>query len=223
MDLCFELARQIMVRLAGRVDRGRRDARASSTSTSATCSASSTAPRTRPGRRAHAAALVGDEDPDFAGGSYVIVQKYLHDLAAWNALAGRGAGAGHRPDQAGRHRDRRRRQAGQLARRAEHDRRRRRRPSGRSCATTCRSASAGAGEFGTYFIGYAGTPSVTEQMLANMFIGNPPGNHRPDPRLLHRRHRAACSSSRRPTSSTTCRRAAGAAGASSAAGDRQSR
>ena len=35
--------------------------------------------------------------------------------------------------------------------------------------------SAGAGEFGTYFIGYAGDPGVTEQMLENMFIGKPPG------------------------------------------------
>ena len=35
----------------------------------------------------------------------------------------------------------------------------------------------GRGEFGTYFIGYAATPSVTEQMLANMFIGDPPGNY----------------------------------------------
>ena len=33
------------------------------------------------------------------------------------------------------------------------------------------------------------TPSVTEQMLRNMFVGDPPGNHRPDPRLLDRRHR----------------------------------
>jgi putative iron-dependent peroxidase len=31
--------------------------------------------------------VIGDEDADFAGGSYVIVQKYLHDLAAWNALS----------------------------------------------------------------------------------------------------------------------------------------
>ena len=35
----------------------------------------------------------------------------------------------------------------------------------------------GRGEFGTYYIGYAATPSVTEQMLVNMFIGNPPGNY----------------------------------------------
>ena len=33
----------------------------------------------------------------------------------------------------------------------------------------------GAGEFGTYFIGYARTPAVIEQMLTNMFVGNPPG------------------------------------------------
>jgi porphyrinogen peroxidase len=35
----------------------------------------------------------------------------------------------------------------------------------------------GEGEFGTYFIGYAASPDVTEQMLTNMFIGNPPGNY----------------------------------------------
>ena len=35
---------------------------------------------------AREAAIVGDEDPTFAGGSYVIVQKYLHDMKCWNAL-----------------------------------------------------------------------------------------------------------------------------------------
>ena len=37
--------------------------------------------------------------------------------------------------------------------------------------------SLGAGEFGTYFIGYAATPSVTELMLQRMFFGDPPGNY----------------------------------------------
>src|SRR5271155_721882 len=37
--------------------------------------------------------------------------------------------------------------------------------------------SLGAGEFGTYFIGYAATPSVTELMLQRMFLGDPPGNY----------------------------------------------
>ena len=36
---------------------------------------------------------------------------------------------------------------------------------------------AGAGEFGTYFIGYCRTPRVTEQMIENMFVGRPPGNY----------------------------------------------
>jgi len=36
---------------------------------------------------------------------------------------------------------------------------------------------AGYGEFGTYFIGYARSPSITEKMLENMFIGQPPGNY----------------------------------------------
>ena len=35
----------------------------------------------------------------------------------------------------------------------------------------------GEGEYGTYFIGYCRTPRVTEQMIENMFIGKPPGNY----------------------------------------------
>ncbi len=35
----------------------------------------------------------------------------------------------------------------------------------------------GQGEYGTYFIGYSRTPEVTEQMLRNMFVGNPPGTY----------------------------------------------
>ena len=34
----------------------------------------------------------------------------------------------------------------------------------------------GKGEYGTYYIGYSRTPVVTERMLRNMFIGDPPGN-----------------------------------------------
>ena len=35
----------------------------------------------------------------------------------------------------------------------------------------------GAGEFGTFFIGYARSPEPIEQMLENMFVGKPPGNY----------------------------------------------
>jgi porphyrinogen peroxidase len=122
------------------------------------------------------AALVGDEDPEFAGGSYVIVQKYLHDLTAWNVLSvesqeraiGRTKLADvELPDElkppnshvalntiVDENGDQR-----QIIR---HNM-----PFGR----------VGAGEYGTYFIGYAATPAVTEEMLRNMFIGRPPGNY----------------------------------------------
>ncbi len=33
------------------------------------------------------------------------------------------------------------------------------------------------GEFGTYFIGYSRSPRTIEQMLVNMFVGRPPGNY----------------------------------------------
>ena len=99
---------------------------ASAPSTSATCSASSTAPRARPARAAPPRSI-GDEDPEFAGGSYVIVQKYLHDLDTWDALTVEEQERAIGRTQALGHRDPRRRQAARLPRRADHDRRPRRR------------------------------------------------------------------------------------------------
>ena len=32
-------------------------------------------------------------------------------------------------------------------------------------------------EFGTYFIGYCRSPRIIEQMIENMFVGQPPGNY----------------------------------------------
>src|SRR5271154_5671477 len=85
MDLCFELATHIMdqigdvVTVADEVHGFRyfddRDVMGFVDGTEN--------PR---GDVAREAAIVGDEDSEFAGGSYVIVQKYLHDLKAWNAL-----------------------------------------------------------------------------------------------------------------------------------------
>ena len=47
----------------------------------------------------------------------------------------------------------------------------------------------GKGEFGTYFIGYSRTPAVTERDAAQHVHRRPAGQHRPHPGLLHRRHR----------------------------------
>ena len=56
------------------------------------------------GPEASDAVLIGAEDPPFAGGSYVIVQKYLHDLEAWNALPVEDQENGDRSQEALRHR-----------------------------------------------------------------------------------------------------------------------
>ena len=85
IDVGFELARQLTLRLGGRaqiVDEvhgftyfDQRDLMGFVDGTEN--------PR---GDQAREAAIVAGEDQSFAGGSYVIVQKYLHDLKAWNAL-----------------------------------------------------------------------------------------------------------------------------------------
>jgi putative iron-dependent peroxidase len=173
-DLCFELASLIMERLAGWVTvddevHGFRyfDERDLLGFVDGT--------ENPAGRAAEAAALVGAEDPHFAGGSYVIVQKYLHDMVAWNALP-----ASEQEKVIGRTK---------LSNVELPDGVK---PANSHVALTTITepdgterqilrdnmpfGSPGRGEFGTYFIGYAATPDVTEQMLANMFLGSPPGN-----------------------------------------------
>jgi len=121
------------------------------------------------------AAYIGDEDPAFAGGSYVITQKYLHDMAGWNALStevqeriiGRTKLTDIELDDATK-------------------------PSYAHNALTIIEEGGreikiirdnmpfgrvGEKEFGTYFIGYSRSPRTIEQMLENMFVGRPPGDY----------------------------------------------
>jgi len=122
------------------------------------------------------ASLVGEEDPEFAGGSYVIVQKYLHDLGTWAALTseqqehiiGRTKADNVELDQSPTERKSHKSLNTIVdANGVEHDILRDNMPFGRP----------GQGEFGTYFIGYARELWVTEQMLRRMFIGDPVGEH----------------------------------------------
>ncbi|MDE2498511.1 MAG: Dyp-type peroxidase, partial [Xanthomonadaceae bacterium] len=174
MDLCFELASQVITRLGDAVATAdevhgfryfdQRDLLGFVDGT-----------ENPAGAEAVEAALIGDEDAAFAGGSYVIVQKYLHDLAAWNAtptetqekIIGR-----HKlsdieiPDEA-------------------------KAPYAHNALTSIEEdgkeikilrdnmpfGNAGQGEYGTYFIGYARSPATIEKMLQNMFVGNPPGTY----------------------------------------------
>jgi len=132
------------------------------------------------GRAAAEAALVGAEDPAFSGSSYVITQKYLHDLGAWNLLSdeeqakvvGRSKLSNvELPDEIKPSNSHVALNTVVDEQGVEHDIVRDNMPFG----------SAGVGEFGTYFIGYARTPAITELMLQRMFVCDPPGN---DDRIL---------------------------------------
>jgi porphyrinogen peroxidase len=174
MDLCFELATQIMSRLGGAISAADevhgfnyfddRDLIGFVDGTENPVD-----------QAAFNATIIGDEDAAFAGGSYVIVQKYLHDLTRWNELSvaeqekiiGRTKLSNIELDDAVK-------------------------PSSAHNALTTivedgeqleivrdnmPFGDAGKGEFGTYFIGYARSPRRIEQMLENMFVGRPPGNY----------------------------------------------
>jgi putative iron-dependent peroxidase len=174
MDLCFELATQIMARLADAVspidevhgfryfdDRdlfGFVDGTENPTEQAAT-----------------EAAFIGPEDAAFAGASYVIVQKYVHDLPGWNALSteaqeriiGRTKLADIELDDAVKPTSAHNALTTIVENGKETKILRDNMPFG----------NAALAEFGTYFIGYARSPRTIEQMLDNMFVGRPPGNY----------------------------------------------
>jgi putative iron-dependent peroxidase len=121
-----------------------------------------------------ASALVGDEDTDFVGGSYVVIQKYLHDLDAWARLAtplqeaimGRTKIDNIEIDDDAAARKSHKSLATIVGPDGiEHDILRDNMPFGRP----------GQQEFGTYFVGYSRYLWVIEKMLQRMYIGEPPG------------------------------------------------
>jgi putative iron-dependent peroxidase len=174
MDVCFELATQIMARLEGAVSpvdevQGFRyfDDRDLLGFVDGTEN-----PR---GGEAVDAVLVGEEDVVFAGSSYVIVQKYLHDLDGWNTLStevqeriiGRTKLSNVELDDSIKPTSAHNALTTIVEGGKEIKILRDNMPFGRP----------GYGEFGTYFIGYSRSPSTIEQMLENMFVGRPPGNY----------------------------------------------
>lgn len=116
-------------------------------------------------------AAIGNEDPDFAGGSYVFVQKYIHDMVAWNAL----------PVEAqekviGRHKFNDVELSDEEKPENAHNAVTNIGDDLKIVRANMPFANTSKGEYGTYFIGYASTFSTTRKMLENMFIGSPVGN-----------------------------------------------
>ncbi|HTU39004.1 MAG TPA: Dyp-type peroxidase [Acidimicrobiales bacterium] len=128
------------------------------------------------GAAAHAAVSIGAEDPAFAGGSYVIVQKYLHDMGAWNALSDEeqekviGRAKLSNVEMADDVKPSNSHVALNTIVEADGTQR-------QIVRDNMPFGTIGSAEFGTYFIGYAATPAVTELMLQRMFLGDPPGNY----------------------------------------------
>jgi porphyrinogen peroxidase len=174
LDLCFELEAQIMTRLgpaAAAVDEvqgfryfDERDLLGFVDGT-----------ENPVGEEALDAVLVGGEDASFAGGTYVVVQKYLHDLAAWNALPtemqeriiGRSKLSDVELDEATKpswaHIE--------LNKIVEDGR------EIKILRSNMAFGRPGEGEYGTYYIAYSRSPRTIEAMLENMFVGRPPGNY----------------------------------------------
>jgi putative iron-dependent peroxidase len=179
MDLCFELASHLMDRLRGAVT-VRDEVSGFKYFDERDLLGFVDGTENPTGPAANTAVVIGaadpDQDPDFTGGSYVVVQKYLHDLTGWNALPveAQERAVGRRklsdielPDDlkpADSH----------VALTNITD------PDGTErqiLRDNMPFGAPGRGEFGTYFIGYASSPSVVERMLENMFLGDPPGSH----------------------------------------------
>ncbi len=174
MDLCFELATQIMSRLGGAVVTvdeihgfnffDDRDLIGFVDGTENPAD-----------QGAINATIICDEDETFAGGSYVIVQKYLHDLDGWNKLSiemqeniiGRKKLSDIELDNAVKPTSAHNALTTIIENGEQLEIVRDNMPFG----------EVGKGEFGTYFIGYARSPHRIEQMLENMFVGKPPGNY----------------------------------------------
>lgn len=123
------------------------------------------------------AVLIADEDANCAGGSYVVVQKYVHDMKGWGGLSTEAQEAiigrtkldnMELDDQPDGHQQAHKTLATiEDEHGTEHGILRDNMPFG----------SPGAGVFGTYFIGYSRRLWVIEKMLERMFVGHPPGKH----------------------------------------------
>ncbi|MFD1165972.1 Dyp-type peroxidase [Sphingobacterium daejeonense] len=121
-------------------------------------------------------AMVGDEDPKYKGGSYLFVQKYSHNLKAWESIP-----TSEQEKVFGRYKQSDIEMTDEVKPKNSH-----------SALTSITDADGNdlkivrdnlpfsnpsKGEFGTYFISYANKFSTTHKMLENMYLGNPIGNY----------------------------------------------
>ncbi len=121
--------------------------------------------------------IVATDDDGCAGGSYVAIQRYVHDLSAWRALstADQEAAIGRTKTDNIEMSDEVKPTNSHIALNVITD------DDGNELDIVRDNMPygdvSGTGESGTFFIAYSATPDITEHMLRNMFLGDPPGNH----------------------------------------------
>lgn len=117
-------------------------------------------------------AVISDQDPAYAGGSYLFVQKYIHNLAAWKSLP-----VEEQEKVIGRSKDNDIEMTDDVKPKNSHIALANVGDDLKVVRDNMPFGSVSTNEMGTYFICYASTFSTVEKMLTNMFIGDPPGNY----------------------------------------------
>ena len=116
-----------------------------------------------PGERAEWA-LVADDDPEFAGGSYVFTQRWVHDLAKWGTLT-----VAEQENVIGRRKPDSEELADDVKPETSHAARANLEVDGEELKIVRQSLPYGnADEHGLFFIAYCRTPDIPEQMFARM-------------------------------------------------------
>lgn len=117
-------------------------------------------------------AIVGDDDPQYKGGSYLFVQKYIHNLDAWKSLS-----VEEQEKVIGRSKTHDIEMSDEVKPKNSHIALANVGDDLKVVRDNMPFGNVATNEMGTYFICYANTFSTVEKMLNNMFIGDPEGNY----------------------------------------------
>jgi len=116
--------------------------------------------------------LVNDDDPAYKGGSYVFVQKYIHDLDSFRALP-----VVEQEKVFGRYKQSDVEMPDDVKPQNSHSAVANIGDDFKIIRDNMPFGNIATNEMGTYFIAYASTFSTVNNMLISMFIGNPTGNY----------------------------------------------
>jgi putative iron-dependent peroxidase len=116
--------------------------------------------------------IIGDEDKAYAGGSYLFVQKYMHDLVAWRALP-----VAEQEKVFGRSKTNDIEMSDDIKPSNSHSALANVGDDLKIVRDNMPFGNMANNEMGTYFIAYASTFSTVTKMLTRMFKGEPEGNY----------------------------------------------